>query len=156
MRYDRAAVKRALILCLLVVPCLASAADEVIPWTEAANCVGRTCAVSGTVAEVENDGPAIRLYFDPKRRDVCVTLVRAWLVSWPDYAGRSIVARGFVRRFHEVTEVTVRDPGGIALSGPAPEPTPPIAFEAPAKEEVQDLRKEIDRLEKRVKELESR
>lgn len=149
-------MKHVLLVSLLLVPCLARAADEVIPWTEAADCVGRTCSVSGTVAEVENDGTAIRLYFDPQRRDVCVTLVRAWLVSWPDYAGRSIVASGMVRRFHDLTEVTVRDPGAIALSGPPAQPTPPLEFEAPAKEDVQDLRREIDRLEKRVKELESR
>ncbi len=147
-------MKRVLLLVLLLSPRLAAAADEVVPWTTASECVGRTCSVSGTVADVENDGPAIRLYFDAKRRDVCVTLVRGWLVSWPDYAGRDIVASGLVRRFRDVTEVTVHDPSEISLAVPGPTPAP--EFESPAQEEVHELRKEIDRLEKRVKELESR
>ena len=148
-----AAPVRPLVLLLLLIPA-AAAADEAIPWTRAGDCVGRVCAVSGTVAKVEDDGTAIRLYFDETRRDVCVTLVRAWLVSWPDYGGRSIVANGLVRRFRAMTEVYVHDPSDISFAGAGP--TPGIEFESPEKEEVHELHKEIERLENRVKELESR
>ena len=140
-------------MLLIAVPLVASAADEV-PWTNASECIGRVCAVSGTVAEVKDDGAAIRLYFDKERHDVCVTLVRAFLVSWPDYAGRQIVANGLVRRFRDLTEVTVHDPSEIKLADA--EPTPQIEFQSPEKEDVKELRDEIKRLEDRVKELESR
>ncbi len=148
-------VKR-LTLLFLLLPLAASAGTEPIDWADAETCVGEVCSVRGTVVDVKDDGTAIRLYFDEKRRDVCVTLVRSWLVSWPDYAGREIVANGLVRRFRDQTEVTVLDPGEITLAATAVQPTPAIEFESPAKEEAQDLREEIRRLEQRVKELESR
>jgi len=152
----RRAVKRVAlpILLLAVAGCAASAADEALVWTNAGDCVGKACAVSGTIAEVDDDGPAIRLYFEKGRRDVCVTLVRSWLVSWPDYVGRSIVANGPVRRFRDVTEVMIHDPSQIQIAGA--EPTPKIEFESPEKEEMQRLRDDVQRLENRVKELEGR
>ena len=154
LRYHPAAVKRALLFPLVLFPVLHAAADEVVPWTAATDCVGHVCAVSGTVAEVESREGAVRLYFDKERRDVCVTLVRSWLVSWPDYVGRNIVANGPVRRFRDLTEISVHDPSEITLTEAGP--TPGIEYVAPEKEEVQDLRDEVQRLEKRVKELESR
>lgn len=123
-----------------------------VPWTEAPSCEGSVCAVEGTVARVEDDGAAIRLYFDAEERSVCVTLVRSWLVSWPDYEGRAIVATGPVRRFRGLVEIAVRDPSAIEVAGPAPS----VEFEAPEKKEAEDLREEIRKLEDRVKELESR
>lgn len=146
------AVKR-LVALALVAPALATATDTV-SWSDAGQCIGRVCAVRGTVVDVRDDGTAIRLFFDREKRDVCVTLVRSWLVSWPDYAGREIVASGLVRRFRDLTEVTVLDPDEIAV--PGAEPTPPIEFDSPEQEEVEDLREEIKRLEQRVRDLESR
>lgn len=130
----------------------ASAADEV-DWHDAASCTGRVCSVRGRVAEVADDGSAVRLYFDRERRDVCVTLVRSWLVAWPDYAGREITATGPVRRFRGLTEVAVRDPGAVRVDGGPP---PPIEFESPEQDEASELREEIHRLKERVRELENR
>jgi hypothetical protein len=137
----------------LALAALAWAADEV-DWNDAAGCVGEVCSVRGRVVEVSDDGTAIRLYFDRDRRDVCVTLVRSWLVSWPDYAGREITAKGPVRRFRDLTEVAVLDPSAIVLVDG--EPTPAIELESPARREAEELRDEIRRLEQRVRELESR
>lgn len=157
-------VKRLLLLSLLL-PAIAAAEAEPIAWSEAQSCTGRVCSVRGKVAEVRDDGTAIRLYFDPQRRDICVTLVRSWLVSWPDYAGQEIVANGPVRRFRDLTEVTVLAPSEITLAGVAnepapanevPAPEPATEPQAPEKEEVEALREEIQRLERRVNELEGR
>jgi hypothetical protein len=139
------------VLALFAVPVVAGGA---IPWREAGSCVGRVCPVRGIVAEVRDDGSAIRLYFDEQRRDVCVTLVRSWLVAWPDYSGRDIVARGPVRRFRGLTEVVVRDPSEIELA--EAQPTPVIEYQAPAQQELEELRDEVRRLKERVQELEVR
>jgi hypothetical protein len=146
-------VKRLALILALAAPALAAAVDP-IPWTDAASCVGRVCSISGTVVDVEDDGTAIRLYFDKENHDVCVTLVRSWLVSWPDYAGRSLVANGLVRRFREVTEVTVHGVDEITLADAGP--TPAVEFESPEKQELRELREEMERMKKRMKELESR
>jgi len=142
-----------LVALALLLPAVAQA-SEPIAWTAAEECIGRVCSVRGRVVEARDDGTAIRLYFDTEKRDVCVTLVRSWLVTWPDYAGREIVATGMVRRFRDVTEVTVLGPEEIALD--LGEPTPAAEFESPEKRELEDLREEVRRLQKRMNELESR
>lgn len=146
-------MKRTLLLAILCAAPAAVLADGTVPWTDAGTCLGRVCSVSGKVTQVEEQAGAIRLYFDDKR-EICVTLIRSWLVSWPNYEGRSIIANGMVRRFRDLTEISVHDPGEIAMADA--EPTPAIGFESPEKQEVKELRQEIDRLEQRVKELESR
>lgn len=103
-----------------------AAGEAVRDWRQAGECVGRVCAVRGTVAAVRDDGPVIRLYFDAAQRDVYVTLVRGWFVTWPDYAGRTIVATGRVDRFRDQTEMMVRDPDHIALLDAPPAPPPAI------------------------------
>jgi hypothetical protein len=141
-------IELAALFLLSTAACAAPLATE---WQRAADCVGEICAVSGSVASVEESAGAIRLYFDDARRDVRVNLVRGWLVSWPDYRGRAIVATGPVRRFREFVEITVHDPAAIQVAG-----DPPAATPAPAQEEVQELRDEIRRLQRRVDELEEK
>ncbi len=129
--------------------------DEPIAWRAAARCVGRVCAVSGTVAVTENDGPAIRLYFDPQQRDVCVLLMRGWLVTWPRYDGATIVATGKVQRFRDRVEVTVLDPSDVTVLGPLPSPTPSVG-PSPTPGDAEELRQRVRELEQRVRELEGR
>jgi hypothetical protein len=147
---------RRLPFAIVLLHASAAAAAEPIDWTRAEQCVGEVCAVSGTVARAEDVAGAIRLYFDDSRRDVYVTLVRGWLVAWPDYSGRRIVATGPVRRFRDAVEVKVRDPDAIEVAGAPAGPDAPAEAPSPQREEVQELRDEIRRLEERVKELEGR
>ncbi|MEO8602015.1 MAG: hypothetical protein ABI629_05510 [bacterium] len=109
---------------VLSAPAVAPAQDTV-DWQDAATCVGRVCGLRGTVADAQDDGPVIRLYFDAARRDVYVTLVRGWFVTWPDYAGHAIVATGPVDQFRSATEVIVRDPGAVEVLDAPLTPTPP-------------------------------
>lgn len=155
-------------------------AQDPVDWHDAAQCVGRACSVRGTVAAEEQDGPVTRLYFDAARRDVYVTLVRGWLVTWPSYAGKRIVATGSVDRFRNDVEMIVESPNSIVLADatPADAPTPalrapsPTAAEpsptaiaatptlvaptaAPTPGEADRLRERVRELEDRVRELES-
>src|ERR1700690_3008996 len=118
----------------------ARAQDEVVDWRDAAQCVGRVCGVRGTVDATENDGPSIRLYFDPQQRDVRVLLMRGWLVSWPHYDGETIVATGKVDRFRDHIEVMVFDPSSVAVLGPTPSPTL-VAAPPTTPAEVDELRR---------------
>lgn len=111
---------RLLTALLLAAP---AAAQDVVDWPDAASCSGRFCSVRGTVVTQEDQGPVYRLYFDPTRRDVYVTLVRGWLVTWPSYVGHPILATGKVDRFRDHVEVLVRDPSGIAVLDASPTPT---------------------------------
>jgi len=155
-------------------------ADENVDWRDAHRCVGRICAVRGTVVEARDEGAVIRLYFDAERRDVYVTLVRGWLVTWPDYAGHAIVATGPVDRFRDQTEVMVRDPSAItvldaaltatpaatttpvaasptptaAATSPVPTAVPPTAVPPTVAPPPAD--DEVERLRRRVRELEER
>jgi hypothetical protein len=133
----------------------ARAQDESVEWPDAAQCVGRVCAVRGTVAFSEDDGPTIRLYFDPERRDVRVLLMRGWLVTWPRYDGETIVATGKVDRFHDHVEVTVLDPTDVAVLNPIPTPTP-SAGPSPTPGELEELRQRVRQLEERLRRLEGR
>ena len=110
-----------------------AAAQDTVDWQDAASCVGRVCSVRGTVAEVQDDGPVIRLYFDAARHDVYATLVRGWLVTWPEYAGHAIVATGPVNSFRAATEIMLRDPGAVVVLDAPLTATPPseTATEAP-------------------------
>lgn len=130
MRWSRSAAA-----ALLAAWCCGSvaAAQDTVDWQDAATCIGRVCGVRGTVAEAQNEGPVIRLYFDAARRDVYVTLVRGWFVDWPDYAGHAILATGPVDRFRDQIEVMVRDPDGITVldapltATPLPDTPTPLA-----------------------------
>lgn len=154
---------------------VAAPAAEIVDWRDAARCVGRVCAVRGTVALSEVDGPTTRLYFDPQQRDVRVLLMRGWLVTWPSYDGETIVATGKVDRFRDHVEMILLDPRAIEIVGGLPAPTasvalapsPPVPLPtatasvvptpAPpptAASEVEQLRERVRELEERVRELE--
>jgi hypothetical protein len=161
--------------------CLAvgARAAEIVDWRDAAQCVGRVCGVRGTVAASEADGPTTRLYFDPQERTVRVVLMHGWLVTWPAYDGRAIVATGRVDRFRDHIEMILVDPRDIEVAGGLPSPTAPaplsptpsvplptptasIAMPTPvptappatAGGEVEQLRERVRELEERVRELE--
>jgi hypothetical protein len=170
-------------LALLLAVCASSPAParerEMVGWRDAARCVGRVCGVRGTVQEVADEGPALRLFFDPQDHRTSVLLIRGLLVSWPDYAGRTIVATGPVRRFRDQIEIVVRAPKAVEVLPPAgstapaataapesPAPTPsfapspatsaaPAASPTPNQSEVERLRQRVRDLEKRLRELES-
>lgn len=108
---------------LAVKACAFGAEPEVVDWHDAAQCVGRVCAIRGTVVASETDGPTTRLYFDAERRDMRVLLMRGWLVSWQAYDGQTIIATGKVDRFRDHVEMIVLDPGAIAVVGGLPSPT---------------------------------
>lgn len=107
------------------------ASDEVVDWHDAARCVGRDCGLLGTVVEAEDSGPTIRLYFDADRI-VRVILMRGWMVDWPPYVGRTIIANGEVHRFRDHYEMILLDPSSIVVFGgePGATPTPPPAVPA--------------------------
>jgi len=133
---------------LILLCCAAAyAEEEPIDWQLAEACIGQVCALRGTVAMSEHDGPTIRLYFDAQRRDVRVLLMRGWLVTWPNYDGATIVARGKVHRFRDHIEMIVVNPNDIELLSPLPTPTltPPGPTPTPG---------ELERLRERVRELE--
>jgi hypothetical protein len=122
---------RLVLLVFVVVTASAFAAEpDVVDWRDAAQCVGRVCGIRGTVAVSENDGPSIRLYFDPERRDVRVLLMRGWLVTWPAYEGQTIIATGKVDRFRDHVEMILLDPRAIAVVGGLPSPTHSVAATA--------------------------
>jgi len=162
---------------------IAARAAEIVDWRDAGRCVGRVCAVRGTVALSEVDGPTTRLYFDAHERNVRVVLMRGWLVTWPSYDGQTIVATGKVDRFRDHVEMILLDPHDIEIVGglPAPtasEPPTPTASVAlspspqvplptatasvvptpvpqpTAAGEVEQLRERVRELEERVRELE--
>jgi hypothetical protein len=165
---------RAAVFLLLICTGVAAAEDEVVDWRDAAQCVGRVCGVRGTVAAVEDDGPSIRLYFDAEQRQVRVLLMRGWMVTWPDYAGETIVATAKVQRFRDHVELIVLDPGNITVLGATPsptleptmEPTPPPTS-APTSQptlapippstpgEAEQLRQQIHELQERLRTLEN-
>jgi len=111
---------------LLLFACCAAAAvqaqDDVVDWRDAARCVGRQCGLRGTVVATEPSGPTIRLFFDVADHSVRVILMRGWLVDWPPYVGRTIIANGKVQRFHDHIEMIVLDPDDIAVIGGEPLP----------------------------------
>jgi hypothetical protein len=108
-------------------------AQETVDWRDAGTCVGRVCTVRGTVNAVKDDGPVIRLYFDPAQRNVYITLMRGWFVTWPDYGGHLIAATGPVDRFRDHVEMIVHDPGAIAvLDAPFTESPADTPTDAPA------------------------
>jgi hypothetical protein len=125
---------RAAVILILLTSAAPLAAQETVGWRDAAQCVGRVCAVRGSVAATQDDGPVIRLYFDAERRDIYATLVRGWLVTWPDYSGHEIVVSGPVDRFHDAVEIMLDDPDDVTVldaTPPTPEPHPTVAV-APA------------------------
>ncbi|MGH7790562.1 MAG: hypothetical protein ACRERC_27120 [Candidatus Binatia bacterium] len=153
--------------------------EEPVPWAEApARCEGWLCAVSGTVVASQDTGAVVELYFDSQRRDAYVTLVKGWTVDWPSYVGHPIVATGRVRQYKGAIEIMVKDPSAIimldaltpapamATESPAPTgtpvpdatstppPAPPSASPAPG--EVDQLKKKVEDLEQRLRELEER
>jgi len=151
-------------LALLTLLAASARADEAIDWTEAASCVGRFCTIRGTVVAMEEHGPTYRLFFDATRRDVYVTLMRGWLVNWPDFVGHPIAATGAVDQFQDATEMIVRaqdavrqldaptTPSADASSTEAPRPTVPTA--APTGE-LGQLREDMRRLQEKIEQLES-
>jgi len=145
------AVARAALM-LICCAALASADEEAIDWQNAADCIGRVCALRGTVAVAENDGPTIRLYFDAQRRDVRVLLMRGWLVTWPNYEGTTIVANGRVRRFRDHIEMIVVNPNDITLLSPLPTSTPPPPGPTPTPGELERLRERVRELEQQLQE----
>lgn len=142
-------MRYALLLLLLATP-------EPVDWSAAAGCVGRVCSIRGTVVAQEDGGAFYRLYFDAERRDVYVTLMRGWFVTWPDYVGRRIVATGPVDRWRSATEMILRSPDAIALLDPPPTP-PPAAATGPSptpSDEMQRLRDRVRSLEEKIERLE--
>jgi hypothetical protein len=148
---------------------------ETLEWHRAADCIGRVCGVAGTVVAQEEADGVTRLYFDQERRDVSVLLVSSLFVTWPQYTGQTIVATGKVRRFGEQVEVVVsRPPDIVAAPGtpglptqtpvPTEAPPTPVATQVPPTEpaptvtsddaEVERLRRKVEQLEQRVRELE--
>jgi hypothetical protein len=163
------------VVVALIAVCLATAAGawETLDWREAAQCAGRTCTVEGTVVLQQDEEGVTRLYFDPERRDVSVLLVRSLFATWPDYTGRAIRATGKARRFRDQIEVVVslqRDvefavgatpaamsavPEVAATSAPSRVPEDaPAATPPPGDGEVERLRRQVQQLEDRVRELE--
>ena len=139
-----------LFLVLLAAPAFA---DDAIDWTDASSCVGRICSIRGTVVAQEDGGSYYRLYFDAERRDVYVTLMRGWLVTWPSYVGHAIVATGPVDRWHDHTEMLLRTPDAIALLDVPDTPTPGVATPTPSGE-VEELRDRVRSLEQKIEQLE--
>lgn len=161
----------------LAVVCLAApiVALETLDWHQAADCVGRICGVAGTVAAQEEADGVTRLYFDPERRDVSVLLVSSLSVTWPQYTGQTIVATGKVRRFGEQIEVVAARPRDIVTAAGTPAPpmqtapptqVPPTSVASQIRQaeptpgavtdeaEVERLRRKVEQLEQRVRELE--
>jgi hypothetical protein len=141
-------------LVLLGCAGVARAADAPIDWQNAALCVGQVCALRGTVVESENDGPTIRLFFDAQRT-VRILLMRGWLVTWPDYAGATIVARGKVHRFRDHVEMIVLAPGDITVLDALPSPTPSPG-PSPTPGELERLRERVRELEQELREKDGR
>ena len=118
---------------LLLFACVAAAAvqaqEDVVDWRDAARCVGRQCGIRGTVVAIEPSGPSTRLFFDAADHSVRIILMRGWLVDWPPYVGRTIIANGKVQRFRDHIEMIVLDPRDIAVIGgewtPSSESPPP-------------------------------
>ena len=133
---------------------VAARAAETVDWRDAAQCIGRVCSLRGTVAVSDTDGPTIRLYFDEQQRDVRVLLMRGWLVTWPAYEGRTIVATGKVDRFRDHVELIVVNPNDVQLVDAAPSPSPtPGGAPSPTPGEVERLRQRVRELEQRLREL---
>lgn len=153
------------LLLLLLVAAPAARADDVVDWTDAARCIDRVCSLRGrVVAQEDGAGPFSRLYFDPERRDVYITLMRGWLVTWPSYVGHTIVATGPVDRWRDHSEMILLTPDAIAfLDAPeapdAPSAAPPASAGAAATAtpngEVEELRERVRSLERKIQELES-
>ncbi|MFN8642670.1 MAG: hypothetical protein U0802_13835 [Candidatus Binatia bacterium] len=101
----------------------------------------------------EDGGQYQRLYFDAERRDVYVTLMRGWLVTWPRYVGHTIVATGAVDRWRDQSEMIVKTPDAIALLDVPDTPAPSTATPAP-NGEVQELRDRVRSLEEKIEQLE--
>ena len=121
-----------LVLLLLAAP---ASADDAVDWSEAPSCINRVCSLRGTVVEQEDGGAFYRLYFSSERRDVYITLMRGWLVTWPDYVGHAIVATGPVDRWRDHAEMILLTPDAIALLDAPDTPVPnltPVAAVAPA------------------------
>jgi hypothetical protein len=102
----------------------AGAQDDAIDWQNAASCVDHVCSMRGTIADQKDDGPVIRLYFDATRRDVYLTLMRGWFVTWPSYVGHTIVATGPVDQFQGAFEMILRTPDSIVVLDAPLTPTP--------------------------------
>jgi hypothetical protein len=143
-------VSRLFLLLLLVAP---AAADDVVDWTDAGICIGRVCSIRGSVVAQEDGGAYQRLYFDAERRDVYVTLMRGWLVTWPSYVGHSIVATGPVDRWRADVEMILRTPDAIALLDAAETPLRGAPTPTPARE-VEELRDRVRSLEEKIERLE--
>lgn len=147
----------------------ATSAEETVDWLDAARCVGRVCTVSGRVATQEDDEGVTRLYFDGERRDVSVLLVRSLFVTWPNYSGRDVIVTGRVRRFRDQVEIVVDRPRSIETTGETPSPVadptpsaarvpdvddvPPAADPMLESSEVERLRRQVQQLEQRLREL---
>jgi len=107
--------------------CTLAAAQDSIDWRDAASCVDRVCSIRGTIVDQKDDDPVIRLYFDASRREVYLTLIRGWFVTWPDYVGHAIVATGPVDQFQGATEMILRTPDSVAVLDAPFTPTAPEA-----------------------------
>lgn len=142
-----------MVLLLLLLLAAPAGAGEAIDWRDAASCVGRVCSLRGTVVAQEDGGQFQRLYFDAERRDVYVTLMRGWLVTWPNYVGHRIVATGAVDRWRDHSEMIVETPDAIALLDAPDTPTPGAATPTPG-DEVQELRDRVRSLERKIEQLE--
>jgi hypothetical protein len=145
-------------IALLFACCAAMAAraeETTVDWRDAALCVGRVCSLKGTVASEERDGPTYRLYFDVEQREVRVILMRGWLVTWPSFAGHTIISTGRVDRFRDHIEQIVVVPDDVQILDAAPTPTAG-GEPTPTPGELERLREQVHELEQRVRELEGR
>jgi hypothetical protein len=149
------AAARVALLLVCGAVAVARGEDEIVDWRDAAQCIDRVCALRGTVALVEDDGPTFRLYFDRERRNVRILLLRGWLVTWPGYEGATIVARGRVQRFRDHVEMLVTDPSNVTVLDATPSP-PPSPGPSPTPGELEKLRQRVQELEQRLRLWEGR
>ena len=154
-------LSRLVLLALLTAPVRA---EETVDWADAASCVGRICTIRGTVVAMEDHGPTYRLFFDASRRDVYVTLMRGWLVSWPDFVGHPIAATGALDQFQGATEMIVRAEDAVrqldapptpSAETPNPEAQSPTVPTAAPTGELGQLREDMRRLQEKIEQLES-
>lgn len=111
--------------------------------------------VSGIVRSTRVEGSTVRLLFDDDPQSVQVVLILGWLNHFPPapeqyYVGKSLTVRGAVQKFHEVSEIAVRDPADITVHG-APADAPQAADR---ESEIERLHDQVRTLQRRVQELE--
>jgi len=102
--------------------------DDVIPWTDAADFVGTTMIVEGTVVRTYNSGKAVFLNFTEDYEGTFSVVIFA--EDWDKFPrppetlfyGRRIRVEGLIEQYQGAPEIVVRDPWQIEVAltlGPA-------------------------------------